>query len=213
MGETRNVFIYLQLHGSPDFTLVQSEIEDLRTSTPVTSKVRKIEQDLLRAVNPPPPLPPQPPATAQQHQAQPLRPPIIREVSHENASIASAGLVTNDSKRRRVQMEEAFSPNEGSLICPSKLDFLLIQASLYLLACDLPFFAFRRIQLILLLLLLLTFSFLKASAYANLNFKKPYTFLVLLDTFQNILQFFDNSKIFLSFWSNFQTFSNKKFKK
>ena len=37
------------------------------------------------------------------------------------------------------------------------------------------------------------------SAYANLNFGIPYTFLVLLDTFENVLQFFDNSKIFLSF--------------
>ena len=33
----------------------------------------------------------------------------------------------------------------------------------------------------------LTFSFFKASAYANLNFGKPYTFLVLLDTFENFL--------------------------
>ena len=41
--------------------------------------------------------------------------------------------------------------------------------------------------LLLLLLLLLTFSFFKASAYANLNFGIPYTFLVLLDTFENIL--------------------------
>ena len=41
------------------------------------------------------------------------------------------------------------------------------------------------------LLLLQTFSFLKASAYANLIFKIPH-FFVLLDTFENILQFFDN---------------------
>ena len=50
--------------------------------------------------------------------------------------------------------------------------------------------------LILLLLLLLTFSFFKASAYANLNFGIPHTFLVLLDTFDNFLQIFDSSKIF-----------------
>ena len=56
-------------------------------------------------------------------------------------------------------------------------------------------------QLLLLLLLL------KASTYANLKFGIPYTCLVLLDTFKNILQFFDNSKI-LSLRSNFQIFSN-----
>ena len=64
------------------------------------------------------------------------------------------------------------------------------------------------------LFLLLTFSFFKASAYGNLNFGIPYTFLVLLDTFYNILQFFDNSKIFLSFRSVFQKHLNfqKNFK-
>ena len=65
--------------------------------------------------------------------------------------------------------------------------------------------------LLLLLLLLQTFSFFQASAYANLNSGIPYTFLVLLDTYENILlQFFDNSKMFLSFRSIFQKFSNFK---
>ena len=45
----------------------------------------------------------------------------------------------------------------------------------------------------------------------NLNFGVPYTFLVLLDTFENIRQFFDNSKIFLSFRSKFQ--KNQTFEK
>ena len=49
----------------------------------------------------------------------------------------------------------------------------------------------------LLLLLLHTFRFFKASAYANLNFEISYTIWVLWDTFENILQFFDNSKNFL----------------
>ena len=39
----------------------------------------------------------------------------------------------------------------------------------------------------------------KASAYANLNFGIPYTFLALLDTFESFLQFCDNPKIFLEF--------------
>ena len=43
--------------------------------------------------------------------------------------------------------------------------------------------------ILLLLLLLLTFTFFKASAYSNLNFGIPYMFLVLLDTFENFLQF------------------------
>ena len=40
-------------------------------------------------------------------------------------------------------------------------------------------------------------AFLRASAYTNLHFGTQFSFLVLLDTFENILQFFDNSKDFL----------------
>ena len=54
-------------------------------------------------------------------------------------------------------------------------------------------------QLVLILFFLQTCSIFKASAYANLNFDVQYTFLVPLDTFENIVQYFDNSKIFLSF--------------
>ena len=57
----------------------------------------------------------------------------------------------------------------------------------------------------------LPLAFLRLLPMLTLNFGIPHTFLVLLNTFENFLQFFDNSKISLSFESKLQFF--QKFRK
>jgi len=62
-------------------------------------------------------------------------------------------------------------------------------------------FAFRRkaiLDNLFFWFFFLPLAFL-ASAYANLNFGIPHPFLVLMATFDNFQQFFDNSEISLSF--------------
>ena len=59
----------------------------------------------------------------------------------------------------------------------------------------------------------LPLAFLRLLPMLTLNFGIPRTFLVLVNTFEIFLQFFDNSKISLSFESKLQFFSKiqKKF--